>query len=615
MPTRGKRAAGKPAVAAGPPATAPEKAAPSRWERAVFFVFHYWLVLPIGFLHATLTRYTDKVQRRRQTARYQSIIGATEDQKTWMSTAAALDKLCGYEAWRKVNVKTNYCNQRGIENETLFIVTLRRAANERAIGRYIRTGLHRNLHGAMEAPLFRYYCGTKIFVERYTDAVVNLVEEFAGSTAGAPTLSTHTWRSPASPTESAADDFFGGLGPEHLDADTPEHHIAMLDWACRMSDDPAAAMSTRDKHSVLKNAAQSFGRTALCLSGGASLGVFHNGVIRSLWVAGLLPKIMSGSSAGAIMASVFCTRTDEEVDELVNSGNFLNNPGISLAAFESHDSAEESIKAKLLRLFNTGAFMDVETLMDCLRTNCGDVTFLEAYEKTGRILNVTIAQGSQPMLVNYITAPSVLIWTAVSASCACPGLFTAVQLLQKTPSGRTVPYMEGRLFSDGSVPCDLPKKRLAELFNVNYFIVSQVNPHVVPFLPKPPSQLVHPENRSVMFVAFWLWFCGEVKYWLLKMYRLHVIPRTGRWEMAYLLCDQTYHGDVTIRPIGSVWRAIPEFVNLTTNPTPEHLEYVVCNAQRETWPHLNQIQYATKVERALERALAMLQKELAHEES
>ena len=33
------------------------------------------------------------------------------------------------------------------------------------------------------------------------------------------------------------------------------------------------------------------------------------------------------------------------------------------------------------------------------------------------------------------------------------------------------------LYSDGSVDADLPMQQISELFNVNHFIVSQVNPH------------------------------------------------------------------------------------------------------------------------------------------
>lgn len=38
-------------------------------------------------------------------------------------------------------------------------------------------------------------------------------------------------------------------------------------------------------------------------------------------------------------------------------------------------------------------------------------------------------------------------------------------------------YPKGLKWSDGSVEYDLPMARLSELFNVNYFIVSQINPH------------------------------------------------------------------------------------------------------------------------------------------
>ena len=44
--------------------------------------------------------------------------------------------------------------------------------------------------------------------------------------------------------------------------------------------------------------------------------------------------------------------------------------------------------------------------------------------------------------------------------------------------------MADETWIDGSVESDLPMKRISQLFNVNHFIVSQVNPHVVPFLQK-----------------------------------------------------------------------------------------------------------------------------------
>lgn len=39
-----------------------------------------------------------------------------------------------------------------------------------------------------------------------------------------------------------------------------------------------------------------------------------------------------------------------------------------------------------------------------------------------------------------------------------------------------------RRWRDGSLEEDLPMRSLSETFNVNYFLVSQTNPHIVPAL-------------------------------------------------------------------------------------------------------------------------------------
>lgn len=47
----------------------------------------------------------------------------------------------------------------------------------------------------------------------------------------------------------------------------------------------------------------------------------------------------------------------------------------------------------------------------------------EAYERTGRILNVTCVPSdpySPTILINYLTAPDCVIWTSVIASAAVP---------------------------------------------------------------------------------------------------------------------------------------------------------------------------------------------------
>ena len=59
--------------------------------------------------------------------------------------------------------------------------------------------------------------------------------------------------------------------------------------------------------------------------------------------------------------------------------------------------------------------------------------------------------------------------------------------MAKDHTGKIVPYYPPKTevrFVDGSLQADIPRERLAVLYNVNQFFVSQVNPHVVPFLPQ-----------------------------------------------------------------------------------------------------------------------------------
>jgi len=131
--------------------------------------------------------------------------------------------------------------------------------------------------------------------------------------------------------------------------------------------------------------------------------------------------------------------------------------------------------------------------------NIGTYTFQEAFDRTSRIINITVAPLNQydpPRLLNYLTAPHVCVWSAAAASCALPGMFDSISLIVKEPNGQFRPEHEwtrqgvveseevkaakqllATTYSDGSLENDLPMEQLSELFNVNHFIVSQANPH------------------------------------------------------------------------------------------------------------------------------------------
>ncbi|KAI7078488.1 putative esterase of the alpha-beta hydrolase superfamily, partial [Hortaea werneckii] len=246
---------------------------------------------------------------------------------------------------------------------------------------------------------------------------------------------------------------------------------------------------------LMKHTRQAFGRSALLLSGGGTLGMNHIGVVKALFEARVLPRIISGASAGSIVCSVLCTKTDEEMPAVLEE--FAES---DLGVFEKVDEPAKLTTA-IKRLLTKGVIYDIGNLKRVMRGLLGDLTFLEAYNRTQRILSICVSSASAfeaPRLLNYVTAPDVVIWSAVAASCSVPLVFNPTDILAKDRSTGIVDKWdeEGGRWIDGSVDNDLPMTRLAEMLNVNHFIVSQVNPHVVPFLSKEEDELATDASRS-----------------------------------------------------------------------------------------------------------------------
>lgn len=118
-----------------------------------------------------------------------------------------------------------------------------------------------------------------------------------------------------------------------------------------------------------------------------------------------------------------------------------------------------------------------------------------------------------PRLLNYLTAPNVLIWSAVAASCAIPGVYRSSPLMFKDKNGAIGTWNpSGHKWIDGSVENDLPMARISELFGVNHFIVAQVNPHVLPAMRLMSIPYFGPMIKSASFI-FW----SEVQHWLTQV--------------------------------------------------------------------------------------------------
>lgn len=173
------------------------------------------------------------------------------------------------------------------------------------------------------------------------------------------------------------------------------------------------------KLDLLHDTRQAFGRTTLVLQGGAMFGLCHLGVVKALHLRGLLPRIITGTATGALIAALVGIHTE---DELLD---FLNGDGIDLTAFAKHKEKEvlipegfigivETGLRRLRRFIREGYFLDVNVLEECVRANVGDLTFEEAYARTKRVLNITVAtsgRGGVPNLLNYLTAPNVVFTT------------------------------------------------------------------------------------------------------------------------------------------------------------------------------------------------------------
>ena len=350
------------------------------------------------------------------------------------------------------------------------------------------------------------------------------------------------------------------------------------------------------KRSLFKHLHTNFGRTALCLSGGATFAYYHFGIAKALMDADLMPEVITGTSGGALVAALLCTRTDEELKQLLV-------PALAHRISACH----ESFSVWVRRWWETGARFDsIDWARRCGWFCHGSMTFREAYERTGRILNVSCVPSdphSPTILANYLTSPDCVIWSAVLASAAVPGILNPVVLMKKVKSGKLEPYAFGHKWKDGSLRTDIPLKALNLHFNVSFSIVSQVNPHVNLFFFSSRGSVGRPVSHrrgrgwrgGFIGSATEQYLKLDLTKWLKVLRHLELLPRPAGqdWSNIWL---QRFSGTITIWP-----KVIPsDFVNILSDPPPERLARMIRVGQMCAWPKLNFIANRMKIERALE---------------
>ena len=505
------------------------------------------------------------------------MLKATE-YEDWWRAATALDQRPSSYDWR-VNPIDELYDYKHVQDRRQELSRLRRNDNVIALAAYLRPGLLRNLFNITTLPLYdKTYTETKACIQAYIEESVEAVGYIASST-----------------TASTSD---------------------------------SGRLTAQEKLDILHDSRSTFGRTALFLQGGSIFGLCHLGVVKALLENALLPKIIVGTATGALMAALVGIHTYEELPR------FLNGDSIDLSAFaESSQRARQkteedlayldsappaswfhnwlsTLERRARRYIEQGFLLDPHVLAECVKANVGDLTFDEAYKRTGRVLNIIISSHNEatPDLMNYLTAPNVLIRSAALASFITNmGRESPIQLLYKNRDGEIrnldirPPGPESpkkRRFPSAADPSGTPTARLKQQFNVDHFIISQARPYVAPFVM--PS-LPHVRERRIwlgsLFPTSLLWHypTSFVKHGMLLAVIVGWLPDNLR----RVLSDETVRGDcLTLVPEVHIadWR------RLLKNPTKDKVDYWIMRGERSVWPSICALKVRCLIEVALDRA-------------
>lgn len=343
-----------------------------------------------------------------------------------------------------------------------------------------------------------------------------------------------------------------------------------------------------EKISFFDETAHAFGRSCLMLSGGAGLGFFHGGVIRSLVEHDLLPEVISGASAGSIIAALVGTRTNDELKDILT-------PEVIYSKFKEW---------RLWKGFSKNSLFDSTNLENALIELFDLTTFEEAYRKTGRHVTITVSPADLHQfsrLLNAKTSPNAIISQAVRASCAIPIVFSAVQLKAKNQAGEVVPYIPNRRFADGSIMADLPFKRLARLYGVNHSIVSQTNPISTLFRTRDKRDTSGLVGLSLRHAANIAKINSIYAFDLLESVISNRSTKLGLHKIRSII-EQQYVGDINILPDPT----LANFLHIGSNPSKKSLEQLFKHGERTTWPQIDLIKRNTIISKTLRKYLKLL---------
>jgi len=242
--------------------------------------------------------------------------------------------------------------------------------------------------------------------------------------------------------------------------------------------------------------------------------------------------------------------------------------------------------------------LQVNEVQEMIERLIPDMTFQESYEHSGRLLNVSVAPAETHQtsrLLNATTSPNVLLHKSIMASAAVPGVFPPVTLEARDKWGERQPYLPSRKWVDGSVSDDLPTKRLARLYGVNHYIVSQANPAVLPFVADGRRQdgtLAILTNASRRTAREWLNAGAAIMHKPLS--RAGTLSKIANTALS--MVNQDYIGDVNIIPRNRFYNPL----KLLSHLSPAEIMRLVSSGERSAWRKIEMIRVQTHISRTLD---------------
>ncbi|KAG8461319.1 hypothetical protein KFE25_010506 [Diacronema lutheri] len=414
----------------------------------------------------------------------------------------------------------------------------------------------------------------------------------------------------------------------------------------------SSALCGAEMRSFWRQAQISFGNCALLLSGGAMMGIYHYGVIRALVERSMLPRVISGTSAGSVIAAFLAVRTDEEViAELRSLDALYREQG-------SDGPLHGSNWWKLRKLLVDGVLYSSSEFEAHLGWFTRGLTFREAFVLTGRVVCITCTPHkrtsalSPPLMLNHITAPNVTIASAVCASSCVPGLIPPVELAERCADGKVRPCTDHGLdvatreprapgdgggddaggaaastcandgdslidsgggaesirMRDGSFEFDIPKHAIAQMFNVHFTIVSQVNPHILPFTYSAEGSYGQPNlwrrgrggwRGGFLLSSLEMSLKEDMLKWLrvMRSQKLGPVLFGVDWSHVFLQDNQ---GDITLSP--SV--PLTDYINVINNAhSRAQIERMVAEGEQITWRAMPMLEGRLRIQKLLDEAI------------